>query len=40
MDINFALFGAGAGLVLLGWIIGLGVSYAFAINRGIGRLGS
>ncbi|WP_319548095.1 hypothetical protein [Desulfogranum marinum] len=40
MEINFTLFGAGAGLVLLGWIIGLVVSYAFSINRGIGRLGS
>ena len=40
MTINFTLFGAGAGLVLFGWVIGLAVSYAFSINRGIGRLGS
>lgn len=37
MTINFELFGAGVGLVMLAWICGLVVSYLFNINSAIGR---
>jgi hypothetical protein len=39
MTLNLTAFGYGLGLVLVGWIAGLVVSYVFSINHGIGRLG-
>ncbi len=37
MTINLNLFGAGVGLVLIGWMCGLVVSYLFGISSSIGR---
>ena len=39
MTINLAAYGTGLGLVLVGWIASLVVSYVFSIIRGIGNLG-
>lgn len=39
MTINLAAYGMGLGLVMVGWIAGLVVSYVFSIIRGIGHLG-
>lgn len=38
MTLNLELFGTGIGLVLVGWIAGLVVSYLFSINIGIGQI--
>ena len=38
MTINLELFGAGIGLVMIGWIAGLVVSYLFSVNIGISRM--
>jgi hypothetical protein len=39
MTLNLAAYGMGLGLVLVGWMAGLVVSYVFSINRGVGTLG-
>lgn len=39
MTLNLTAYGMGLGLVLVGWIAGLVVSYAFSTSRNIGRLG-
>ena len=39
MTLNLSAFGSGLGLVLVGWIAGLVVSYVFSIIRNVGRLG-
>ena len=39
MTLNLSAFGSGLGLVLVGWIAGLVVSYVFSIIRSVGRLG-
>ncbi len=39
MTLNLTAYGYGLGVVLVGWIAGLVVSYVFSISRGIGRLG-
>jgi len=39
MTLNLAAFGSGLGLVLIGWIAGLVVSYVFSIVRNVGNLG-
>ena len=39
MELNLTAFGMGLGLVLIGWIAGLVVSYVFSIIRRIGNLG-
>lgn len=39
MTLNLTAFGYGLGLVLVGWIAGLVVSYVFSIIRRIGTLG-
>jgi len=39
MTINLSAFGYGLGLVMIGWIAGLVVSYVFSIIRRIGTLG-
>ena len=39
MTLNLTAFGSGLGLVLVGWIAGLVVSYTFSIIRNVGRLG-
>jgi len=39
MTINLAAYGMGLGLVMVGWIAGLVVSYVFSIIRSIGNLG-
>ena len=36
--LNLTAYGYGLGLVMVGWIAGLGVSYAFSLSRGIGRI--
>ena len=38
MTLNLTLFGAGIGLVMIGWIAGLVVSYLFSINIGISQI--
>ena len=38
MTINLTAYGMGLGLVLIGWIAGLVVSYVFSIVRRIGNL--
>jgi hypothetical protein len=39
MTINLTAYGSGLGLVLIGWIAGLVVSYVFSIIRRVGNLG-
>ncbi len=39
MTLNLTAYGMGLGLVLIGWIAGLVVSYVFSIIRRIGSLG-
>ena len=39
MTLNLTAYGMGLGLVLIGWISGLVVSYVFSIIRRIGSLG-
>lgn len=39
MTLNLTSYGMGLGLVLIGWIAGLVVSYVFSIIRRIGSLG-
>ncbi len=39
MTVNLTAYGMGLGLVLIGWIAGLVVSYVFSIIRRIGSLG-
>ena len=39
MTLNLSAYGMGLGLVLVGWIAGLVVSYVFTIIRNVGRLG-
>jgi hypothetical protein len=39
MTINLTAYGSGLGLVLIGWIAGLVVSYVFSIIRRVGHLG-
>lgn len=38
MTIDLQLYGTGVGLVMVGWISGLVVSYLFSINVGISRI--
>lgn len=38
MELNIQAFGSGIGLVMVGWIAGLIVSYLFSINIGISRI--
>ncbi len=39
MTLNFTAYGIGLGLVLVGWVAGLMISYVFSIIRRIGTLG-
>ena len=39
MTLNLSAYGMGLGLVLVGWIAGLVVSYVFSIIRAVGRMG-
>lgn len=39
MTLNLTAYGMGLGLVLIGWMAGLVVSYVFSISRNVGRLG-
>ena len=39
MTFNLTAYGMGLGLVLIGWIAGLVVSYVFSIIRKVGTLG-
>ena len=39
MTLNMTAYGMGIGLVMVGWIAGLVVSYVFSIVRRIGNLG-
>ena len=39
ISLNMTAYGIGLGLVLVGWVAGLVVSYVFSIIRGVGRLG-
>jgi hypothetical protein len=39
MTLNLTAYGMGLGLVLIGWIAGLVVSYVFSLIRGVGNLG-
>ena len=39
MTLNLTAFGSGLGLVMIGWIAGLVVSYVFSIVRNVGNLG-
>ncbi len=39
MTLNLTAFGYGLGLIMIGWIAGLVVSYVFSIIRRIGTLG-
>ncbi len=39
MTLNLTAYGYDLGVVLVGWIAGLVVSYVFSISRGVGRLG-
>ena len=34
MTLNVAAYGMGVGLVMIGWIAGIVVSYAFSLARG------
>ena len=38
MILDISLFGAGVGLVMVGWIAGLVVGYLFSINIGISQI--
>ena len=38
MTLDVSLFGAGVGLVMVGWIAGLVVGYLFSINIGLSQL--
>lgn len=37
MTLNLAAYGYGIGLVMVGWLAGLVVSYVFSIIRHLGR---
>ena len=39
MTLNLTAYSMGLGLVLIGWIAGLVVSYVFSLIRGIGNQG-
>ena len=39
MTLNLTAYGMGLGLVMIGWIAGIVVSYAFATIRALGSLG-
>lgn len=39
MTLNIAAYGMGLGLVLVGWVAGIVVSYAFAMARSIRFMG-
>lgn len=39
MTLNLTAYGMGLGLVLVGWMAGLVVSYVFSIIRRVGSLG-
>ena len=39
VSLNVTAYGIGLGLVLVGWVAGLVISYVFSIIRGVGRLG-
>ena len=39
MTLNLSAYGMWLGLVLVGWIAGLVVSYVFSIIRTVGRMG-
>ena len=39
MTINLAAYGMGLGLVMVGWIAGMTVSYVFSIVRNLRYLG-
>jgi hypothetical protein len=39
-ELNLTAFGYGLGFVMVGWMAGLIVSYAFTLARATGRLGS
>lgn len=39
MTLNLTAFGSGLGLVLIGWMAGLVVSYFFSIVRNVGNIG-
>lgn len=39
MELNISSFGAGVGLVMVGWASGLVISYVFALVRRVGSLG-
>ena len=39
MTLNIAAYGMGLGLVLVGWVAGIVVSYAFAMARGVRYMG-
>lgn len=39
MTLNLIAYGMGLGLVMVGWVAGIVVSYAFSTSRTIGRLG-
>ncbi len=39
MTLNLTAYGMGLGLVLVGWMAGLVVSYVFSISRNVGRMG-
>ncbi len=36
MTLNLTAYGMGVGLVLVGWMAGLAVSYAFSLARNVG----
>ncbi len=38
-ELNLVAYGWGLGLVMVGWIAGLVVSYAFTLAGGISRIG-
>jgi len=39
MTLNLTAYGMGLGLVMIGWMAGLIVSYAFSLNRNMKHLG-
>ena len=39
MTLNLAAYGMGLGLVMVGWMAGIVVSYAFAMARGVRYMG-
>lgn len=39
MTLNLAAYGMGLGLVMVGWVAGIVVSYAFAMARSIRFMG-